>query len=171
MTVKERAQSLVELALVLPMILLVLLVCFQFGILFITQMSVMNAARDAGRWVAVHPNYVDNTTCDQIKGRLPSNLIATKLQIAINPPCSVVNADDKCTGRDVGTQLTTTLSYNASSLVFLPAQFGLGGAVGKVPIAQSLPAYTVWTMAERPQARNSDLGILPAPANRCDFNN
>ena len=151
MDVKKRAQSLVELAMVLPIILMALLVCLQYGLLFFAHLSVMNAGRDAGRWVAVHPHNTDVVTEGRIKDRLPANLDPNRLQIFFSPACTAPDgtAGAECPNRQAGDVITTTLRYNASSLIFFPSRFGVGGPVGAVTIPENLPDYTVWTMAER----------------------
>src|ERR1700704_1695090 len=52
-------QALVELAIVLPILLGIVTVLFQFGILFIAYLSIVHETRDIGRFVAVHPDTID----------------------------------------------------------------------------------------------------------------
>lgn len=47
-----RGQAMVEFALVLPVLVLIMLGVMQFGILFWTQITLTQVARDTGRWVA-----------------------------------------------------------------------------------------------------------------------
>jgi Flp pilus assembly protein TadG len=47
-----RGQTLVEFALVLPILILVLLGIMQFGLIFWSQITLSQVARDAGRWAA-----------------------------------------------------------------------------------------------------------------------
>jgi hypothetical protein len=53
---RSRAQSLVEFAIVLPILLLVIGGIVQFGILFWAQNTITQVARDTGRWAATQPN-------------------------------------------------------------------------------------------------------------------
>src|SRR5205085_1296113 len=55
----SRAQSLVELAIIMPMLVGLIAVLFQFGILFISYLSLVHATRDIARFVAVHPDTID----------------------------------------------------------------------------------------------------------------
>ena len=57
----QEGQSLVELALYLPMMAIFIFACFQLAIIFYDYLSVMNAARDIGRWLVVHPHTLDST--------------------------------------------------------------------------------------------------------------
>jgi len=47
-----RGQALVEFALVMPILVLIMLGVMQFGILFWTQITLTQIARDTGRWVS-----------------------------------------------------------------------------------------------------------------------
>ena len=53
-----RGQTLVEFALVLPILVLIVLGIMQFGLLFWAQITLTQAARDTGRWAATQ------TECD-----------------------------------------------------------------------------------------------------------
>ena len=56
-----RGQALVEFALVLPLLILILMGVMQFGLLFWTQITLTQIARDTGRWVASQPTCVAAT--------------------------------------------------------------------------------------------------------------
>jgi Flp pilus assembly protein TadG len=51
----SRGQSLVEFALVLPLLLLILLAIIQFGFIFNTQVTITNAAREGARAATIYP--------------------------------------------------------------------------------------------------------------------
>src|SRR5450759_2456703 len=51
----SRGQSLVEFALVLPLLLLILLGIIQFGFIFNTQVTITNAAREGARAATIYP--------------------------------------------------------------------------------------------------------------------
>src|SRR5437868_10673218 len=55
----NRAQALVEMALVLPLLLGIVAILLQFGVLFISYLSLVHATRDIARFVAVHPDTAD----------------------------------------------------------------------------------------------------------------
>ena len=142
---RRRGQSVVELALVLPLWAIFAFACFQFGIIFLTHISVMKSARDAGRWVAVHPHTLDATATSAVRSRLPPNIQSANLSIAISPSCTVLTAG-RCPNRSPGQQIALTFSYNYASLIFLPATFGFGDLVIRVPTA--MPPYTIFMAAE-----------------------
>jgi Flp pilus assembly protein TadG len=56
---QTRGQALVELALIMPLLVGVLVVLLQFGILFVTHLSIVHMGRDVARWISVHPDVRD----------------------------------------------------------------------------------------------------------------
>jgi Flp pilus assembly protein TadG len=142
----EEGQSLVELALYLPMMTIFIFACFQFAVIFYDYLSVMNAARDIGRWLVVHPHTVDATSVAAIRARLPSNLDPASLTISVSPTCTALNASGKCPSRPQDAQLAVTFNYDVRSHMFLPRVFGFGGLQVTFPTA--LPAYTLYMVVE-----------------------
>jgi hypothetical protein len=49
---RGEAQALVELALVMPLPLGIIIVLFQFALLFLSYLTLVHMARDVGRWLA-----------------------------------------------------------------------------------------------------------------------
>lgn len=143
----EGGQAIVELALTLPVILLVILPAFQFGVLFFAYLSMMSATWDTARWLSVHPHTTDDALRTAVSSRLPPNIDAAKLTFSLSPACSGLS-DGRCAGRDLSERLSVTLSYNASSLFFLPSQFGCCGATAQLPT--SLPPYTIQVVVDAP---------------------
>lgn len=142
---RDRGQSVVELALVIPLWTIFAFACFQFAILFLTHISVMKSARDAGRWLAVHPHTLDGDAITGVRGRLPPNIRAANLGIAISPTCTALTAG-RCPSRSPGQQIAMTLAYDYRSLIFLPTTFGVRDIVVRVPTA--MPPYTIYVAAE-----------------------
>jgi hypothetical protein len=137
--------TLVELALVLPVLFATAAVLFQFGILFIAYLSLVHEMRDIGRYAAVHPNTIDtcvtptsSATCtNAVSGSLfrracddlPS---PTPTQANPNPtytptvytvgrmtmpftPCAAASAPCTHYARDKGESVYVEMSYDASS--------------------------------------------------------
>jgi len=111
---RQRGQSVLELAIFLPLILVFSLVCIQFAIIFIAYINMLNVTRDAARWVAVHPHVIDSTTVSTIKGtlpggvsRLPPGITAANLTIAFTPAWAS-RSSGKCTGRYFGVDMAAT---------------------------------------------------------------
>lgn len=61
----EKGQSMVETALVLPIVLLLLLGIFDFGWLFYNKLNVENCARDGARYAAVYYDIDDTINSDK----------------------------------------------------------------------------------------------------------
>lgn len=134
-----------ELAFVLPLLTFFALACFQLGLVLLAYISVMNAARDVARWIAVHPNTLDSAAVSSLQSRLPADLNAASLGIAISPACTALT-QGKCLNRAAGNDLAVTLTYDVTSRFFLPHQFTLG--VLSIQLPTSLPAYTMHLQTE-----------------------
>ncbi len=125
---RVRAQALVEFALTLPLLAFSLIAMFQFILIFFVYLSVLNLARDAGRWVAVHPNRSDSTTISDLSTHLPSNLQSSNIDWAFTPPCSTTpppNCPNRAAGQSIKTTITYYLDRTPNNVVFLPTTFGL----------------------------------------------
>src|SRR5882762_6011237 len=128
----SRGQSLVELALIMPLLVGLIAVLFQFGILFVAYLSLVHETRDIGRYVAVHPDTIDggcataSSLWKQVCDDAPAVIDPTRVTAAFSPACAALNAQNKCASRTSGTQMQITLTYNASSIIFLPVNFRLG---------------------------------------------
>jgi hypothetical protein len=157
----QKAQSLVELAIILPILVGIIAVLFQFGVLFIAYLSLVHEMRDVGRWASVHPDIVDGTTCTtasslwaQLCADAPSVVDPNKITLSIQPSgdgvtrdCSAL-ASNRCTKRVAGTELKLRLQYDASTIIFLPTTFRLGPWLN-VAIKSTLPPYDYSVMVEQ----------------------
>jgi Flp pilus assembly protein TadG len=141
----QEGQSLVELALYLPIMVAFIFTCFQLAIIFYDYLSVMNAARDIGRWLVVHPHTLDSAAIAAIRGRLPTNLDSGSLNIAVSPTCTALTAG-KCPSRAVDARLAVTFTYDVRSHLFLPTTYGIGAL--QVTFPTTLPAYTLYMVVE-----------------------
>jgi Flp pilus assembly protein TadG len=136
---KQEGQALVELALFVPVMLTFALFCLQVALIFFAYLSVLNASRDVGRWLAVHPHTVDATTIATIRSRLPSGLDSADLAITISPTCTAL-VTGKCPNRPVGARLAVTMTYDVADHVILP--------VFPIELPTTLPAYTLHMAVE-----------------------
>jgi Flp pilus assembly protein TadG len=165
---RSRAQALVELALVMPLLLGIIAVLFQFGILFISYQTLIHMTRDAGRWLAVHPDTIDSDVLVYVNKDLPNSVIVPTstvgpawsslpsgaLGVDFTPTCGTFNSSTKrCTtdgvsalSRPAGSLQTITITYDAASRMFLPAVFKLGWL--NVPMPGSIQSYSYNLMVE-----------------------
>jgi hypothetical protein len=134
-----------ELALSVPLLLLLTFGCIQMGVLFQTYMSVMSSTRDLGRYLSLTTNVTDSSADAMIRGRLPSNLQSARLTTSISPACTML-VSGQCAGRSPGTQLQVTLTYNASHKIFLPSPLRIGTLQINWP--GSTLSYTMWLAVE-----------------------
>jgi Flp pilus assembly protein TadG len=58
---KEKGQSVVELAIILPLLLIILLGIIDFGRVFYAYVTVTNASREGARYGALHPGWIDES--------------------------------------------------------------------------------------------------------------
>lgn len=104
----ERGSQLVELALVLPVMLLVLAGIVDMGFLFKDYQVVTNAAREGARMAAL-PGW----TTEQVTGRVNSYLAAGGIEgTATTTVTTVTMVTDQATGRSIGgTRVTVALPH------------------------------------------------------------
>jgi len=59
---KHYGQSLIEIALLLPLLLVLIVGALEFGRLFFTKIVITNAAREAAYYLSTHPGEFENAT-------------------------------------------------------------------------------------------------------------
>lgn len=141
----ERGQSLVELAMVLPVLLFFVLVSFQLAFVYYAYLSTINSGRDIARWLSAHADTTDAATTAAIKARLASGLDPNMLTVAVSPSCPAL-VQGECPNRSVGSRVALTLTYDASGALFLPTTWGIGDM--SVTFPTRLPAYTMHLAVE-----------------------
>lgn len=67
---RQEGQSIIEFALVLPLLLILLLGIVEFGFIFNTHVTLVHSAREGARYGAVLPNPDASENQDQIKDRV-----------------------------------------------------------------------------------------------------
>ncbi len=77
----HRGQALVEFAIVLPLLILIVLGIMQFGLLFWTQITLTQVARDTGRWAATQQACEQGSGADQADVIGEAQDIATQSQL------------------------------------------------------------------------------------------
>ena len=104
---KRKGQSLLETALVMPVLVLLLVGIVDFGLLFNNYLVVANASREGARKAAVG---ADNTSISASVFNAASSLDETKLTLTISPE----NEEE----RERGCEVSVTLVYEHS--IFTP---------------------------------------------------
>jgi hypothetical protein len=149
----------------MPVLVGMIAVLFQFGILFIAYLSLVHELRDIGRWVAVHPDTINGTSCTtpnsmwaQICADAPTVIDPTKITLYVDPAADGVQRDcdqatfaansNTCPNRRAGQELRLRLHYDAGSIMFLPTTFRFGPWIN-VALRSSLPDYAYSVMVEQ----------------------
>jgi Flp pilus assembly protein TadG len=144
----SRGQALVELALVMPLLAGIIAILFQFGVLFVSYLSLVHATRDIARFVAVHPDTIDgaptppslsNPPCATTppSGSLwahvcgydvPGVIDKNKVEDLplVTPACTSVDASGHCAARTTGSSITINMSYDARGSIFIPMSLRWG---------------------------------------------
>lgn len=122
---REQGQSIVELTLMLPILMLLLLGIIDLGRVFYTYVTMTNAAREGARYGAVHPS--DNTG---IKNRVIQEGTNTAVDLAgstVNVNCYSSDGSSSISCSDfppAGSQVKVTITLNFQ--LFTTYIFGVG---------------------------------------------
>lgn len=94
---REKGQSEVEFALVLPILLLIVCGILDFGWLFYNQLSVENACREGARVGCVNAQdaHLDQIVTDKVEAILPKNLKSVVVDSKLTNPTSPLEGDLK----------------------------------------------------------------------------
>ena len=126
----NKGQSLVELALVLPILLLIVFGVLDLGRIFFATIGLTNAAREGVRYLTLHANDISNpggsfagskaaALGEANYGGIPSSSV----QVTV----SCINDDDDNKACDSGTPATVTVTYNFDLIMgwILPSPIAL----------------------------------------------
>jgi Flp pilus assembly protein TadG len=123
---KEHGQSVVEVAITLPFLLLIILALVQMGILFASYVALVNAAREGAIYASMHPELSDavktpdgSATWEEYQNRVlnevsiavgsqlyEGQLVTTQYPLTADRPA----VGSTCT--TVGCPITSTVHYN-----------------------------------------------------------
>ena len=131
----EGGASAVEFALVLPIFLIVVFGCINYGVVFAQQISMSAGARDAARASVVQPLSGSAVTCSAVIAQardasVTIGLASTKVGVSVTGPTGTTCGSAKgsalvtgsasarvCTGSTDGGQLVVSLSVSPQALV------------------------------------------------------
>ncbi|MCU1596379.1 MAG: TadE family protein [Glaciihabitans sp.] len=100
----DRGAAAVEFALILPLLVLLIMGLIEFSLLFNTQISLTNAAREGARVMAIHN--------DPALAKSATISAAASVQPAVSTG-NITVSPSTCTA---GSTVTVTISYNATLL-------------------------------------------------------
>ncbi len=123
---RQRGQTLVEFALLLPVLILLVLAIFEFGRAFYAYSTVANAAREAARFGTVDP-----TNTQGIRDAAKNKSVALGLQdgdILVSCPDDNGSCTDNGSGNNLIThRIQVTINYTFTAVVPLIPSFPLHG--------------------------------------------
>jgi Flp pilus assembly protein TadG len=110
----QRGVTIVEFALIAPLLFLIIMAMIDFGWVFMQDLSVKQAAREGGRLAIVDEGNSANcsTLISDIKSRVASDVSTSKLKVSL----SVADTDGNGVTGDLGDVMTITVTYPRTSL-------------------------------------------------------
>lgn len=139
-----RGQSLVELALILPVLLVLVLAAVDLGRIFFARIAVSNAAREGAYEAAYHGSYVANSACGAANSVMCAILNESQSSLAIAPADVAWSCNNAggCAPGTFGDQVTIKVTGHFSLLTPVLAVF-FGGT--NVNFSSSASADVVTT--------------------------
>lgn len=125
---RSRGQSIVELALILPVLMLLVASTLDLGRMFYSQITITNAAREGAYEAAYNPtSFVSNGNCDKTTNRVMCRVLseATGSFVVVQKADVSVACSPSC-GKAIGNNVTVTVNGHFTLLTPLMAPF-LGG--------------------------------------------
>ena len=103
----ERGQGILELALVLPFLLLIVLGVLDLGRIFFETIGLTNAAREGVRYLTLHPDNEAGAVLAAIDEANYAGITISNGQVTVD--CTNLDGDDYC---DSGTPATVTVTHD-----------------------------------------------------------
>ena len=118
----ERGNAAVELALMMPILMLILFGIINFGVLIYNQSVITNAAREGARWASIHTTASNGITCTNSSSTAPVDPCQAAYSYAFNALVSFGGSylltASKITPADYnqGTPQSVTVSYTYTGI-------------------------------------------------------
>lgn len=116
---RRRGQTLLEFALVLPMLLILSLLLVQFGLILNATITLTNIAREGARYAAVHPS-----TDAGIQAKVAT--IATNTPIQPSDISIAISPAEGSSIRTYDNPITVSIGYDMKKKLFLPNSIFFG---------------------------------------------
>lgn len=126
-----RGSTLVEFAMVLPILLMVSMLIIQYGLILNTALALTHLAREGARYAAVNPVAANPTGA----GRTIDSDIEDNMQSKASLGNTVTDAEITVTPTDAASrvpnsEIKVTITYNMKKKMFLPSKFFNVGIFG-----------------------------------------
>lgn len=126
----DTGSSVIEFALVLPILLLILFGIINFGVLLYNQSVITNAAREGARWGAIHSSAIYGTSCVNSYSATPADACQVAYSYASNVLISFggkqLTVSNAAVDFNSGTSQSVTVSYAYTGIGWF-----FGGQTGK----------------------------------------
>jgi Flp pilus assembly protein TadG len=109
----RRGQSMIEYALILPLMVLVVAGIFDLGRAFYASISITNAAREGARYGTLHPNDYPGIKTAAVNEAQSSNIVINANDVVITCPDFIAP-----TGCDRGQPLRVTVNHLYDDMIF-----------------------------------------------------
>jgi len=119
----RRGSTLVEFALVLPILLMLSMLLVQYGIILNTTISLTNLAREGGRYAAVNPLVTTTTATTNTTTAAIEDNIQSKLPPALTLADGDIDVTCSTTACGTGSDIRVTVRYDMKRKMFLPSKF------------------------------------------------
>ncbi len=140
-------QNLVEFALAAPILFILLLVALQLALVITQYYSLMSVTGDTARWLAIRPDSDDGEVIAHARANGMTLDPNRYLSIVTSPSCLARDpGTGHCESRRAGDVVSVSITYDISTLLFLPRDYGFGAMLVQIP--QTLPTYRVSVMIE-----------------------
>ena len=113
--------SMLEMAIVLPFLLLLIFSMVEFGIMFGRYLVVNNAAREGARTAIVYRNDCDLTT---VENEVVATVQGYSAALGLAIPASDINSTGLCTGAGSASTVTVTLPFTFQVLPGIAPSIG-----------------------------------------------
>lgn len=131
---RSRGQSLIEFALVLPLLLVLIISAIEIGRLFFTKIVITNAAREGAYYYATNPSSYDLGTLETQAG-LAARAEAANSGVTINEPLFTP------TGSGTFSKIEVTVSATVQDLLilsFLGNVFSISGSYQDITLSSTV---------------------------------
>lgn len=134
----SRGQALVEMALIVPVMMVLLLATIDLGRLYYSQITVTNSAREGALEATVHPDRYVAGTCDPVTSSVVCAAVneARNSFVTISPADVTLSCTPAC-AKAYGNEATVTVTGQFTLLTPLMAAFTGGQTVTLISVAKA----------------------------------
>ncbi len=141
----EQGSSFIELALILPILLVMLLGVVDFGLVFSQYMTVIDSARAAAEYTTIYGQEANTSKVQTFAGQfaagIPGYGVSAALVCTCNPGGGSIGCLSSCGGA-----VTTPLQYTqVTATATLPLIFGVSGFPARIPVKSVAIIRTPYT--------------------------